>query len=226
MIRPLASLAVLGVVSLVATAVFAQPPPPAPGAVPSLPAPAAPAPLPAVAPEPAPPAIAPPAPAAPVPGGAVAPPGAPAAAPPVGYGAPPSGPGLPAYGPPPAWGDPSAFAAPPRLERYSSPMFVGGIVALSLGGVGLIAGSVLYGSGASKYDVYCTDEDGFTNVCGEADDPDERGPGLALLVAGGVLVAGGIPLVLVGGRKVPKGKVPPPVTASIGPTGASVRVVF
>jgi hypothetical protein len=214
MTRPLLSVALVGVVSFGASAAFAQSQPAAGADVPPLPALAAPAPAPPpfVAPSAAPPAP---------PAASPAPP-----APPVGYGAPPPGAPPPSYGPPPGWGYPYASSGPPRLERYSTPMFVGGIVALSLGGVGLIAGSVLYGSGASKYDLYCTDENGFTNVCGEADDPDSKGPGLALLIAGGVLVAGGIPLVLVGGRRVPKESAAPPVTASVGPRGASLRITF
>lgn len=224
MIRLPLCIALVATLSSVASAAFAQSPPAPAGEVPALPAPATPAPPLAVAPT-APPIAAPaPAPVAPAP---VAPAQPPATlAPPYAAPAPPAvGYGPPGYAPSPDWGHPDAGWTPPRLARYSTPMFVSGILAVSLGGVGLIAGSVLYGSGASKYDVYCTDENGFANLCGEADDPDQKGPGLALLIAGGALAIGGIPLILVGGRNVPADQAPS-VSAAVGPRGASLNVTF
>lgn len=144
---------------------------------------------------------------------------------PPGYGYPP---GYAPYGYAPYGPAPYGPMSPPMpvYERYSTPLFVSGIVALSLGGVGVIAGSVLWGAGSSQYELYCTDDSGFASPCGEADDPDKRDAGVGLLVAGGVLAAAGIPMLIVGGRRVPKDEAPPSVSAAVGPRGATVRLTF
>jgi hypothetical protein len=139
--------------------------------------------------------------------------------PPPGYGAPP-GYGQPAYGQPaygqPGYGQPQFYYAPPslmgpppRMERRSKGMMIGGIVLLGVGGLSGIVGALVYavasapthscgastttgGSGYSyTYDWnLCTDKGGQT-------------AGAALMIAGLAGIGVGIPLTIIGAKKVP-----------------------
>lgn len=208
-----------------------MPAPSVASAAPSVGPPAeAPAPLPAAAPG-APPST-PPAPAAP------------ASAPPPVWGAPPAW-GTQASGPtpPPAtpWGQappgyapygqpynygPGGYGPPPveppaPTQRASTPMFVAGIVTLSVGGVVAIIGSAVLASSGDEVQVYCDNPDGSPGSypCRTAEDTSGRGLGIGLLVAGGVGVAAGIPLLILGSRRVPAD---PAVAVRVGPNGAEV----
>ena len=87
--------------------------------------------------------------------------------------------------PPPAYW----VYAPPALERRSVGAMVAGIVTVSLGGVGLLAGTSAAISARS--------------VCGSSGCIKQDTPGIALGVAGAVLLGAGIPTLVYGARRVP-----------------------
>jgi hypothetical protein len=200
----------------------------------------------------------------------VAPPSAPMVPPPaVAPIAPMVAPGPPVWSPPPAqWGQPPpqwgpqpapgywpqyAPAAPPaaviyRQEQpFSLPppvpkepvnrtLMTVGIVA-AVGGVAtLITGSILMSVAKERVDVY---RDGPAYCC-SIDDAPLRNAGIATLVTGGIVAAIGIPLWMIGGRRVPvhkatteaPGAAPPKAPAStapllrVGATGASLSWQF
>jgi hypothetical protein len=135
--------------------------------------------------------------------------------PPPGYGEPGYNPSYDpgaeqGYGPPPGYGPPGYgpynygnLPPPPTapvFERNSVGMMVSGIVVTSLGGIALIAASVTLRE---------ADEEGRT-VCSEFEcevdpDPDLQGAGIGLAIGGLVGLAVGIPLIIVGAKKVPVG---------------------
>jgi hypothetical protein len=113
-----------------------------------------------------------------------------------------------------------------------------GILATSAGAVGLLSGLAAFASANNRIDVYC---DGG-NRCGTRDDEDLQVAGAVLMVAGGVLALGGIPLWIIGARRVPldpegtktpdgapaspSSPPPPAATLRIGPGTASFTVSF
>lgn len=198
--------------------------PPAPSPVETGAPPAAPP------PPPAPPSASPPPPVWGAPPAWGSQPGAPppgGAAPSVPWGQAP--PGYAPYGQPYYYG-PGAYEAPPAApppptQRASTPMFVAGIVTLSVGGVvALIGSAVLAGSG-EEVQVYCDNPDGTPGSypCRTTESTSGRGLGIGLLVAGGVGVAAGIPLFIIGGRRVPAD---PAVAVRLSPQGAAVVGTF
>lgn len=172
----------------------------------------------------APPAAPPPGYAPPPPAYAPPPPGY--GAPPPGYGAPPPGYGYgvppPGYPPPPGYAPPAYYPHPygyyapyappgyyggpgtgpvPELkERFSTPMMVVGISLTALGAIGIFAGAFMLGESESTNCVYY--DAASYNECGP--DEDLATSGAVLLVAGGITAVIGIPLIVVGARKVPK----------------------
>jgi hypothetical protein len=134
-------------------------------------------------------------------------------------------PAAPAYAPAaPAWGPPPgqtywptyapAYPASPSFyrpeEQFSLPppvpkeaanrkMMIAGIVAASGGVVTLITGSILMSVAKERIDVY---RDGPAYCCSIADAP-MRNAGITLLVVGGITAALGVPLWMIGGRRVP-----------------------
>jgi hypothetical protein len=78
------------------------------------------------------------------------------------------------------------------MKRNSTGLMVGGIVILSTGGVAFFVGAALI---AEANDQICFD--------GECKDEDLEVAGIITLAGGGALIALGIPLTVVGARKVP-----------------------
>lgn len=143
----------------------------------------------------------------------------PASSPPPGYGYPPPGyypypypyypPPYgymppPGYGPPPSSSSSSSAETPPpetppdRLVRKSPGMLYGGVLLTSIGGVGLISAGVLGSVTAGCGDCSSSSQDTKSIVA------------LTMLIVGGICVAAGIPLIISGGKRVPKVKVHEP----------------
>jgi len=176
--------------------------------------------------------------------------GAPQPQPPPGYGTPPPGYGTPppgyGYGaPPPGYGYPSPYygyygsappTPPPRFERNNTGMMVGGILLTSGGIVGILVGSALASTAGNQIDVYCESPGGGGPVvCERRADASQLAAGYGVLIGGFVALGVGIPLWLIGGKRVPaKGEAapaaPPPPSASmrlrIGPSSATLDVRF
>ncbi|MEP7119646.1 MAG: hypothetical protein ABJE95_02005 [Byssovorax sp.] len=215
-----------------ASTVAAQPAPPPPRLPPPSPG-AAPAPerdpLDVVAPPPTAPMTSAPAPL-PAP---IYPPGPPAwspqpqpwGAPQPQWGAPQPGPGAwPAFTPAPPlspsfYRPETPFSLPPPVpkEAANSKLMTVGIVA-AIGGVAtLITGSILMSVAKERIDVY---RDGPSYCC-SIDDAPMRNAGITLLVVGGITATIGVPLWMIGGRRVPVRKTtttePPRTPASAAP---------
>ncbi len=164
------------------------------------------------------------------PGFAQAPPPPPGqAAPPPGYGEPPPGyapappgyaPAPPGYGPPgypqPGYGQPqfyypppSLMGPPPRMERRSKGMMAGGIVLIGVGGLSLITGLAVYAIGGVGSFKSCSSTSGNYsynynyNDCGWTADKGTQAAGVALMVLGVAGLGVGIPLTVIGAKKVP-----------------------
>ncbi len=121
---------------------------------------------------------------------------------PPGYGPPPPGyaqpghppPGYvlaPGYWPPPGYG-PQPMQPPAATERRSTGMMVGGIVLLSVGGLGLVIGSSLALSSTTTCDFGGCSSSGGSQTAG-----------YGVLIGGAIAVAVGIPLLIYGVKKVP-----------------------
>ncbi|XXY46246.1 hypothetical protein WME91_40220 [Sorangium sp. So ce269] len=211
----------------------AAPPAPPPGAATPPPGP----PAPAAAPYPAPPYPAPPQ------QGPQAGPGAPPGYPPPGY--PPPGyppPGYPggyapyggAYPPPPLGYPPPAADLPPTpppvpLRRKNPSLMLGGIALTAGGTIAFFAGTGLLASASERYEIYC-DFGGYTGVCDTRSDGPRQIAGALISVAGGVMLAVGIPLWIIGGKKVPATgeapTAPAQTTLSLGPGSAALQTRF
>lgn len=97
----------------------------------------------------------------------------------------------------PSWGN--DWSAP-RYKRASPGLMAGGILLITAGGLATFGGAV----GALS----------SSGCCGNA------GPGLLVLGAGLAGVISGIPMLVMGAKKIPA------VTASVSPTGGNLRVTF
>lgn len=149
-------------------------------------------------------------------------------APPPGYGAPPPGYGAPppGYGPPPpgyGYGqtpvyDPYNQPPPPDvpMKRNSVGMMVGGIILTSAGAIMLTLGGVVY---SSSQNIVC-------DIGSDCRDEQGERAGLILALAGLAGIGVGIPLIVVGARKVPATPEPPSAALLLGPGGLSVRGKF
>lgn len=122
------------------------------------------------------------------------------------------------------------FSLPPSTPKepaHRTLMKLG--IAASIGGVAtLITGSILMSIAKKRIDVY---RDGPTYCCA-IDDAPLRNAGIALLVSGGIIATIGIPLWMIGGRRVPVRKTTQEAPASampllrVGATGASLSWQF
>ena len=130
------------------------------------------------------------------------------------------------------------FSLPPPTPKEPANrnlMTVG--IAASIGGVAtLITGSILMSIAKERVDVY---RDGPTYCC-SIDDAPLRNVGITMLVVGGITATIGIPLWMIGGRRVPvrkttqeaPGAAPPRAPASrapllrVGASGASLSWQF
>lgn len=142
-------------------------------------------------------------PAPPPPGYGAAPPGY--GQPPPGYGQPPPGYAPPPgyyYQPPPGYYAGAPLPPPVPKERNSTGMMVTGIVLTGVGVVGLLSGAILY-SAANTQQTYDSLDCISSEYCNYDDHEDEKVAGVALMIAGGAAIAVGIPLLVIGARKVP-----------------------
>jgi hypothetical protein len=126
------------------------------------------------------------------------------------------------------------FSLPPPTPKeaaHGTMMKVG--IAASIGGVAtLITGSILMSIAKERIDVY---RDGPTYCC-SIDDAPLRNAGITMLVIGGITATIGVPLWMIGGRRVPVRKTtteaPAKTPASaapllrVGATGASLSWQF
>lgn len=179
----------------------------------------------------------------------IAPQGAPYPVPygaPPGYGPPPvldpnatwGGPGpggLPMYSPPgggTSFDNPYFLVNPVPREPYNTKMMYAGIFG-TVGGVSLLLiGSIVLASSRDRIDVYC---DG-PRLCGHLDDLVMKNVGLVTMITGGLAGAAGVPLWILGSRKVvvrkkdEKGPAAPRASAQpelrITGAGASLRWEF
>jgi hypothetical protein len=123
-------------------------------------------------------------------------------APPAGYGAPP---GYAPYAAVPPQGYGQAYAPFVPMKRQSSVMMGIGITLLAAGGSGLIMGTSMFSAGGkTTYDYPPCSPDGFT--CPDpviSTNTGLRNAGIAALVLGTASIAVGIPLVVIGGKRVP-----------------------
>ena len=123
---------------------------------------------------------------------------------------------------------------PEKKERFSTAMMVSGIVLAAAGVVGLFAGAAVYAEAKRDEDriAPCAVpiEGGDPSCPSPPDRDDEKAAGVALMIAGGVGIAVGVPLLIVGARKVKKdgSAEQPPAKASlhVGPRGGSLRLAF
>ncbi|XXX71928.1 hypothetical protein WMF30_30210 [Sorangium sp. So ce134] len=165
-----------------------------------------------------------------------------AAAPPV-SGAPPVGAAPPpparAAAPPasgaalaPVAGRAPAPPAQPLTRRRSKGMMVTGIVLTSIGTVALVGGGLAIASACTGPDCGSGADptDPFAEELGYEDDGSELDAGYALIIGGLVFAGVGIPLAIIGGRKVPvqpekkaaSAPAPPPELV-LGPRYAGIR---
>ncbi|WP_437761498.1 hypothetical protein WMF27_04420 [Sorangium sp. So ce281] len=194
-----------------------QPAPPAASAPPAAPAPPYPA-----APYPAPPQEVPQAPPGASPG--YPPPGPPGGYAPYGGAYPSLPPGYPVT---PAEIPP---APPPVPLRRKSPSLMLGGIALTAGGtIAFFTGTGLLASASNRYEIYC-DFGGFTGICETRSDGRRQLAGALVSVAGGIMIAVGIPLWVIGGKKVPVSDATPKASAqttlSLGPGSAALQTQF
>lgn len=114
-------------------------------------------------------------------------------------------------------------------------MMVSGIVLTSAGVLGLLVGSAVVASAQNKVDVYCDGGFGTAYVCGQRDDDEQMAVGYGLMIGGAVAGAVGIPLWVIGAKKVPAtdepAKEPEKQSAmvpivTVGPTSATLRWSF
>ncbi len=136
---------------------------------------------------------------------------------PSGYGPRPKGPyrGSRAY-PPPDYRYPDRY---PKMRRRTE-LLVPGIVMSATGGITAFTGLILLAASVQ------------TSVYGvSGTNTDLRTAGLVTLIAGTVVAVGGIPLIVIGARKVPVEDDEPMETSalpalSVGPTGANMSWQF
>ncbi|MEJ7728754.1 MAG: hypothetical protein WKG00_06020 [Polyangiaceae bacterium] len=85
-------------------------------------------------------------------------------------------------------------------ERNSTGMMVTGIVLTGVGVIALLSGAIVYTSAttARQYDTLCSGD-----VCSYENRDGEKVAGVAVMIAGGAAIAIGIPLLVIGARKVP-----------------------
>jgi hypothetical protein len=121
------------------------------------------------------------------------------------------------------------------MKRKSMPMMVSGIVLTSAGVLGVLIGSAVVASAQNAVDVYC--DGGFSGayVCDQRDDEEQMAVGYGVMIGGAVAAAVGIPLWVIGAKKVPAADDPDkkqdkpsamvPIVM-VGPTSATLRWSF
>jgi hypothetical protein len=153
-----------------------------------------------------------------------------------GASAAPVAPALPPWMMPP---EPPEY--PPLMVRRSPYMMLGGVLLMSFGTVGLVAGSALLTHPKSSNPIIepgCPDcggrpTGGVTSAAtNPTDDPARTKAGIGALIGGGIAFLAGIPLVAIGSKEVPlDAGAPPkaaarPITVSALPGGAAITLRF
>jgi hypothetical protein len=144
--------------------------------------------------------------------------------------APPAAPPAAMYAPPPGyvpWGwEPGAYRPPPPTERNSAGMMATGIVFVSAGSIAVFAGLGVYQTKSSCIVVDLPPGGPFPDRCpGDS----HHFVGSIVMIAGGIGAALGIPLLIVGARRVPVDAAPATSRAPtllVGPTSAALRFMF
>lgn len=114
-------------------------------------------------------------------------------------------------------------------------MMVGGILLTTGGILGVLIGSAVTSTAADQIPIYCDQGFGPT-ICETRADETQLGLGIATLVTGVVAIGVGIPLWIVGGKKVPLVEKPAENAAPeapktslelvVGPSSAALRATF
>lgn len=142
----------------------------------------------------------------------------------------------PYYAPPQYY---PASQLPPPLPRvrYSTPMMGVGIAMVTLGAIAALTGVVISAQASSRYQYY--GPGGYL----QSRQPDEgmKNAGIVVGVLGGIVLAGGIPIWVIGGRMVAAKKpadspapddapatepARPTAVLRVGPAGASLQMAF
>jgi hypothetical protein len=90
-----------------------------------------------------------------------------------------------------------------KKERRNTAMMVAGILLTAGGAVGLIIGAAVTANASNQIDVYCPNGSGSTFRCSTRDNESQKTAGYGLMIGSAIALAGGIPLWIVGGTKVP-----------------------
>ncbi|WP_437815373.1 hypothetical protein [Sorangium sp. So ce1078] len=118
---------------------------------------------------------------------------------------------------------------PVPLRRKSPSMMLGGIALTAGGTIAFFAGTGLLASASERYEIYC-DFGGYTGICDTRTDGPRQLAGALVSIGGGVMLAVGIPLWIIGGKKVPatseSPEEPAQTTFSLGPGSASLQTRF
>ncbi|TKD02270.1 hypothetical protein E8A74_29295 [Polyangium fumosum] len=119
-------------------------------------------------------------------------------------------------------------------------MMVGGILATTAGIVGVLAGSAIASTAVSQIPIYCESQFGPT-ICETRSDETQQAVGYGILITGVVALGVGVPLWVIGSKRVPvksdettpdaPSTTPPaaPQTSLrllVSPTSAGLRVTF
>jgi len=114
-------------------------------------------------------------------------------------------------------------------------MMVGGVLLTTGGILGVLIGSAVASSASEQIEIYC-DQGGFVGVCERRTDEGQQAAGIAVLVTGFVALGVGIPLWVIGGKRVPiKDDAAPTSTTDapktslelvVGPSSAALRATF
>jgi hypothetical protein len=147
-------------------------------------------------------------------------------------------PGYPYYGP--YYGPPAAAGPPPpKLERHNAGMMVGGVLLTTSGILATLIGAAVASTAQDQIPIYCNQGFGPT-VCETRDDETQLAGGVAVAITGLVAIGVGIPLWIIGGKRVPIKEKPegqPSTTPAaeaprtslqlvVGPSSAVLRATF
>ncbi len=131
-------------------------------------------------------------------------------------------------------------------------MMVGGIALTTAGIIGVLVGSGLASTAANQIDVYCEPPGGGGPfICESRADETQQAAGIGVMIGGFVALAAGIPLWVIGSKRVPAktepaadttpgtqttpdapATTPPPAAPAtslqlfVGPSSAALRVTF
>lgn len=145
----------------------------------------------------------------------------------------------PYYGYGPYYGLP-AGPPPPKFQRHNSGMMIGGVLLTTGGILGVLIGAAVTTTASDQIPIYC-EQNGFVDVCETRADEKQLAVGVATLVTGFVAIGVGIPLWVIGGKRVPVKEKPAdqqptqqptpeaPKTGLqliVGPSSAALRATF